>query len=146
MSDLKFKLDKIADALEEYKDGEHLPISVSDIHFVLGSCKQLLSNVGKLEKSYKDDMMAAAVEVDKFRNKWKEARKISGKLDTELGYHRQVSREAEKLSWWQKSSKIKMVLKSLASAKKKFPRDNSHIMEASAQATEAIRRQAPILK
>lgn len=122
MSDLKFKLDKISDALEKYKDGEPLPISVSDIHFILGSCNKLLSNIGKLEKTYKDDMMAAGIEVAKFRDKWKEARQISTKLDSERMYLRQVSIQAENLSSWRKSKKLKLALNTLNAAKKKFAR------------------------
>jgi hypothetical protein len=110
----------MADALEDFKPGKPLPIKISDIHFLIGACNKLIGNLVKLEESYKTDINAANAETDKFREKWKEARKISTKLDTELGYHRTVVAEANKMSEWRLSKRLRLALKTLEFAKRKF--------------------------
>lgn len=116
---LEMKLNKITLALESFEEGKPLPISLHDINFLLGACSQLAINQDKLEESYKNDMGVATAEVVKFRNKWKQARQISVRLNENLTKHKQIATAAKNLSWWRSSKEVKRVLGSLDELDKK---------------------------
>ena len=118
--DLRFKLQKLTDSLDNYEVGQPLPIKIADIHFVIGACNQLLKNVNKLENSYKTDLKAASKDTDKFRKKWKESRGISTRLNNEIMSLKQVLNECKKMSGWRKSKRLKLLMKLYEASKKKF--------------------------
>ena len=119
MSTLATKISTMRLALENYKSGQPLPISINEIHFILGACDQLLSNIEKLEKSYKTDIGYAAKEVEKFRDKWKAARHLCTRQDNKIMAYRHIIATVKRLSWWRKSKDIKKQLASLARFEKK---------------------------
>lgn len=117
---LRSKLARIEKSLESYEEGQPLPISLSDIFFVIGACSSLLNNIENMEASYKRDMKAASHDVDRFRDKWKESRKICTRLDNERMSLRAVKKEAESLSWWRGSKGLSAALQSYDRSIKKF--------------------------
>jgi hypothetical protein len=117
---VRSKLNQLSKALEYYKEGEPLPISIADIYFIMGACDRLLISVDKLEESYKTDVAAVNEEVNRFRGKWKASRKVSTRLNNEVMALRQVMKQASKLSFWRKTSSLKAALKSYEGGKKKF--------------------------
>lgn len=111
--DLRSRLSRLNALLDNFKEGQPLPISLADIHYVFGACGILLKNIDTVEESYKRDMEIASNEVQRFRNKWKEARKLSVILDGRITRMKQIILEAKKLSWWRKTSPLKAHIKGL---------------------------------
>jgi len=117
--EIKKKMDKISTALDGFEEGKPLPISVNDIYYLLGCASQLLKDVENLEKAYKRDFMQLNQDVDKFREKWKEARQISVRLDGYIMKYKSIMTHVKKLSWWRKTKGLKLELKSFERLEKK---------------------------
>lgn len=125
--DLRSKLNRLTVILEEHEQGQPLPIQLKDIFFIFGACSRLLTNIDKLEETYKNDMEVACSEVDRFRTRWKEARRLCVKQDNRIMIYRQLADVCENLSWWRQSKEIKDILAQLEKAKKKFNEDKENL-------------------
>ena len=111
---IKEKIAKIEKALDAYKGGsEPLPITVNDIYFIIGACSELIQNVKNLESSYKSDFIRLNEDLEKFRNKWKEARQIASNLNMKIHRLTAVMTHVKNLSWWRKSKALKKELQLL---------------------------------
>ena len=121
--EIEQKINKISVALETFEEGKPLPISVADIHFVVGACTQYAINQEKLEETYKRDMETATSELTKFRDKWKVSRKHSVRLDEKITKYKQVVEAAKKLVWWQRSKGLQKQLGVLEELERKRPVD-----------------------
>lgn len=125
MSKVKDEIKRLELALNQYEEGKPLPISIADIHFIIGACSRLLDSADHWEKTYQTDINKLNEDVSKFRNKWKTARNICVKLDNQTMIHKQILREVENLKWWQKSKKLKLVLQSFYRSQKKHAKEES---------------------
>lgn len=109
---LREKITRIGIALDNYQEGKPLPVSLADLHFLIGASSTLLSNINKLESTYKIDLAAASSDVEKFRDRWKDARAVSTRRDNDVMSGRQVITHARNLSWWRKTKPLKLALAS----------------------------------
>jgi len=120
MSDeIKKKISQMSAALENFEAGKPLPIAIEDIHFLLGCSTRLLKELRQLEVAYNRDFISLNEELDKFRSKWKEARKISVVLNERLSKYTAIIEIIKTLPWWMKSRRLKLELESLANLEKK---------------------------
>ena len=130
MSDeVRNKLKELEDKLDKYdpESGEKLPISLKDIYFILGACDGLERSATELEEAYTRDTAMLMQDVTKFRNKWKEARKLCVKQDNKIMRYKSVIETAKKLPFWRKSKALNAELKMTENFEKKntIPDSNS---------------------
>ncbi len=117
--DIEQKLNKISHALDTFEEGKPLPISVADIHYIVGAATKLSEMVTRSELAYKADIKKRNEEVEKYKAKYQEARHISCKLTETIHAGRRVIEAATMLSWWRRSKELTSHLESLAEVVRK---------------------------
>ena len=106
------RLNKIERALDDYQEGEKLPISINDIYYVLGACDQLLKDLSRTQRAYQSDFQKLNAQVVKWQTEHKKVRKLVVRQDELITKYRQVIRQVMKMKRPTKS--VKLELKSLA--------------------------------
>jgi len=114
MSDeIKKKVDKMIEALDNFEEGKPLPIAIEDIHFLIGCTNRLLKDLKQLENSYRVDFTRLNEDLERFRHRWKSARRVAVTLDAKITKYNLIISHIRDLPWWRMSKAIKLELESL---------------------------------
>lgn len=112
-NELQRKMNKVENALEDFKEGEPLPISINDIHFLVGACQTLLSQVRKLTEAYKTDFIRLNEQADNLREDYRKARMMVCRHDQIMAKYKQVIKQVKLLPHWRRSKGLRLELASL---------------------------------
>lgn len=112
-SEIQTKIERLSNALDNYIEGEQLPISINDIYFLIGAATRLEKEIEKIKEAYKRDFLALNTKLEKSENNYKTLADVKNRLDERALKYRQVVNQVKKMPRFLLSKSVKLELESM---------------------------------